>query len=262
MRWIFRLIFWVRFIFNVDALSFFFSRIQSKHDTGLSKDANDDAKVNEIVLESLSKVLENFPDSSEKDRLLTDSINWSKNAKLKQSSSGAGSPLLHAIAAKACVKSGNVRLAFKHFLYAQSARDFAKLVCSQISKGHTSEYDLFVLRTVLSYLCAGAEVKEAELLLREIETRAKRNAKDFPLLRFLNRLFVLIPQGDDADELFHLLVQVYAPGFSSRDPSIYKLIKTIDIKFFGGVPPTSAAASRSPFGGGNMMNMMRMMMGK
>ena len=194
---------------------------------------------------------------------MTESINWSKNAKLKHSSNGAGSPLLHAIAAKSCVKSGNVRLAFKHFLYAQNARDFAKLVCSQISKGHTSEYDLFVLRTVLSYLCAGAEVKEAELLLCEIETHAKRNAKDFPLLRFLNRLFVLIPQGDDADELFHLLVQVYSPGFSSRDPSIYKLIKTIDVKFFGGVPPTSAASRPTPpFGGGNnMMNMMRMMMG-
>ena len=176
---------------------------------------------------------------------------------LKQSSSGADS-FTHAIAAER-VKSGNVRLAFKHFLYAQSARDFAKLVCSQISKGHTSEYDLFVLRTVLSYLCAGAEVKEAELLLREIETRAKRNAKDFPLLRFLNRLFVLIPQGDDADELFHLLVQVYAPGFSSRDPSIYKLIKTIDIKFSVEYLPL-LRASRSPFGGGNMMNMIRMMM--
>ena len=142
---------------------------------GLSKAANDDADVNQIVLASLSKVLLNFPDSSEKQRLLHDSINWSKVAKLK-SSRGTGSPSLHAIAAGAYVKSGDVRLAFNHFLYAQSPADFAILICSQISKGYSSEYDLFVLRTVLSYLCAGVEVTEAERLLCEIETRSKRSS--------------------------------------------------------------------------------------
>jgi hypothetical protein len=231
---------------------------------GLSKDANDDQNVNEMIRESLVKILESFPESSEKQRILQDALQWSKSANTEVMYEN-GHPSFHAICAKSCVSRGDVRTSFNHFLYSRSPVDFAKLICAQISKGYSSEYDMFVLRAVLSLLCAGAGVNEADLLLCEIETRSKRRSKEFPLLRFCNRLLGLIRKGEEAVELFHLLIQVYSPGFSKRDPNITKLLSKIGVNYFGEIPPSSSQQRQQggPFGGHNagMMKMMRMMMG-
>ena len=185
-------------------------------------------------LNALMDILNEFPESKEKDQLLNEAVAWSRKKEFQGIRYEFGHPSLHIIGAQSKMIQKDERGALDHYLRSKSPSEFARGVLSMASEGHTSEKDLFVARAALEILSRGEGILAAEHFLKEVRLELDRRSTDVSslyLIRYCERLVLALKMSDKGFHLFDTLQKVYSPAFR-RDPSCAKLIAMIAKRYY------------------------------
>jgi hypothetical protein len=142
------------------------------------------------------------------------------------------------------------------------ANEHAEMVHEWAQKGFTSEYDLFITRSVLQYVSSQStniprvlclkNVNHARALYDHYLTLTSETQDGTPLLNFVKFLFVALDK--KSPPLYQFITQKYNPALK-RDGEFDGLVKNIGELYFGVKQDTGFAGLFNSFasmlGGGN-----------
>lgn len=137
-------------------------------------------------------------------------IEWSS----REDNNNQGHPLLHNTFAKYFASLEEYESAQNHFIRGSDPEAYAEILIEWAKTGYPSEFDLYIARAVLMYLCL-SNLKDANIVFEKY-VQLQDKEIDTPLLHFI--MFLLLALERDALPLFDLLRQKYKKSIS-RDPS-------------------------------------------
>jgi len=207
-------------------------------------------------LETIRTIFSSFPPSTDDSKItfMKAAISYSS----QYGSSSQGEPLLHKDFALFYQSRQEYNLSQRHYLRSDSYRDHAKMLLEWATKGFLSEFDLFIARAVLQYLClenlAGAN-ELLEIVTQQIQSQnqsmlASRlesesvvltdTSLNTPLMHFIQFLLKTVER--DAAPLFEMLRQKYAASLE-RDPAFHTYMNKIGELYFGLKAPQGMLAN-------------------
>jgi len=140
-----------------------------------------------------------------------------------------GEPLLHLDMARSYRIAVEYSTAHKHYLRARQPEEHAQMLIEWSRKGFKNERDLFIVRTVLQYLCLES-IKNANLVVGIFRKEYTDGSLDTPLMNFSDFLLKTVER--KAGPLFEMLRLKYAPSLS-RDATLGAYLDQIGDIYFG-----------------------------
>ncbi|CAG9865262.1 unnamed protein product [Phyllotreta striolata] len=193
----------------------------------------------------LTKIFRHINSSTpERDTFLARAIRWSSRG------SSHGHPLLHRSIALVYWDEKNYAQARHHFIYSQDGKNCARLLIEfQRSQGFKDEADLFIVQTVLQYLCLKNKSTANQTFTSYTEQHPRILKAGPPyLLPLLNFVWFLLQAIESRKiHLFAVLCEKYETSLR-RDPCYIHYLDKIGQIFFGVKPPQPMHQGGSFFG--------------
>jgi len=195
-----------------------------------------EAAPEEIHFLRISKLYQLMPcDNVDKPIYLTTCLKWSN----KESGSPVGHPRLHQHIAYGLWQSKQYPESRQHFLQSCDGAGCGNMLVEfHLSRGFSSEVDMFIAQTVLQYLCLKKSLAAATAFVAYTEQHPRIKCGPpypHPLLNFLWFLLLSI-QTSQSLSAYTLLCEKYKQ-FLERDPQYLEYLDKIGQHFFGVPPP-------------------------
>jgi len=194
------------------------------------------------VVRLYSSIPTNLPD---KDVFLSQALKWSTDK-----SNPSGNPRLHQLLAYEFWKVKRYPESRHHFLYSLDGSGCGHMLAEFHSeRGYVREVDLFIVGTVLQYLCLRKHIAAAVALKAYSESHpslGKGPPYKHPLINFVWLLLLAIEHKQSV-AAFTTLIEKYKPSLK-RDPTFLDYLDKIGQHFFG-VPPPQRAPPGGMFSG-------------
>jgi len=181
--------------------------------------------------QKISRLYDEIPcDNVDKSAFLTSCLKWSTI----ETGSVTGHPRLHQFIAYSLWRKRKYSESRQHFLHSfDGAGCGTMLVEFHISKGFSSELDIFVTQTVLQYLCLKKHIVAALVFTTYTATHPKIFGPPYshPLLNFIWFLLLAIETSSSLSA-YTVLCEKYKK-FIDRDPQYLEYLDRIGQLFFG-----------------------------
>jgi len=211
-------------------------------------------KASEEIMQKVVRLYSSIPPNlPDKDLFLSQALKWSTD---KQNPSG--NPRLHQLLAYQFWKVKRYPESRHHFLYSLDGSGCGHMLAEfHCERGFVREIDLFIVGTVLQYLCLRKHIAAAVALKAYAEKHPSLISKGgkgggsgppykHPLMNFVWLLLLAIEHKQSVTA-FTTLIEKYKPSLK-RDPMFLEYLDKIGQQFFG-VPPPQRAPSGGMFSG-------------
>jgi len=185
----------------------------------------------EARFQRLSKLYQLIPgDNVDKPLYLSTCLKWSS-----KENSTAGHPRLHQHLAYTLWQNKQYPEARQHFLQSQDGEGCGSMLVEfHLTRGYSSELDLFIAQTVLQYLCLKKSIAASTAFLAYTKEHPKLGTGppySNPLLNFIWFLLLSI-QTSQSLSVYSILCEKYKLAIE-RDPQYLEYLDKIGQHFFG-----------------------------